>query len=47
MRRSSAMPGGNSSSDKLVEIVSGADQRPFCGGFIDAAQQNVETLSPV
>jgi len=34
-----SVPGGDSSSDKLVEIVSGADQRPFCGGFIGAGQQ--------
>ena len=39
--------GGDSSSDKLVEIVSGADQRPFCGGFIGAAAAEVETLSPI
>jgi hypothetical protein len=33
-RSSTPLPGGDSSSDKLVEIVSDADQRPFCGGFI-------------
>src|SRR4051812_16364473 len=40
LRSSTPLPG----SDKLVEIVSDADQRPFCGGFIDAARSKSSRL---
>ena len=44
-RSRTALGAGASSCDDLTEIVSSADQRPFIGHFVDAAQKKLSKAS--
>ena len=44
-RSRTALGAGASSCDELTEIVSSADQRPFIGHFVDAAQKKLSKAS--
>ena len=44
-RSRTALGAGASSCDELIEIVSSADQRPFIGHFVDAAQKKLSKAS--